>query len=277
MKNKEWLQFLGFLSIPPLWKENEILNLKQFAIPEIKHQEPFNIPEELPSLQSNFVLGKRIESFYSLVLNRSDEYKILTQGLQIFQEKVTLGELDFLLARKGGEEIIHLEVVYKFYVYDPALQGELERWVGPNRKDTLLKKLNKLEQKQFPLLYRKETNDALHKLGVAGKPVIQQVSFLAHLFLPRNLSKNHLPLINNDCVAGTWIYKKDFSPEDFGDKEFYIPVKQDWPIDPAFNSTWLSFENITGKVEESVAREKSPLMWMRSETGEFERFFIVWW
>lgn len=277
MKDKEWQQLQGFLSTPPLWKKSEIFKLKQFAIPKVNFQSPPDFAEQLPSLHTNYVLGKRIESFYSLVLEKSDTYKILAQGLQIFEDKVTLGELDFLLGTKEGEEVIHLEVVYKFYIYDPALEGELNRWIGPNRKDTLLKKLHKLEQKQFPLLFHKETRRELEELGIEGKPVQQQVSFLAHLFLPRKISKKDLPLINNECIAGTWIHKKDFTREGYGNKEFHIPVKQDWAIDPSCNQTWSSFETIEGQIEGSVARERSPLVWMRSKNGTFERFFVVWW
>jgi uncharacterized protein len=119
MKNTEWYQFLGFLSTPPLWEDRSFFKLKQFSIPKVNFPESPDFPKELPSLHTNYVLGKRIEEFYSLVLERSSQYNILAQGLQIFQKKITLGELDFILEVPGEEKVIHLEVVYKFYIYDP--------------------------------------------------------------------------------------------------------------------------------------------------------------
>ncbi|MCM4158961.1 DUF1853 family protein [Antarcticibacterium flavum] len=277
MENREWFQFLGFLSTPPLWLENEVFNLDQFTLPPVEFNRPSNLKEEIPSLESNFVLGKRIESFYSLVLQKSKPYSIIAQGMQIFSDKITLGELDFLLQKTGKEEVIHLEVVYKFYIYDPNINGELEKWIGPNRKDTLLKKLNKLEQKQLPLLYREETLRATAALDIAGKAVKQQVSFLAHLFLPKDLQQRDVPCINPECLSGTWIHKSDFTKEDYGDCKFFIPLKQDWPIDPSKNDTWHSFQEIMPQVQRSLEAKKSPLIWMNDKSGIFERFFIVWW
>ena len=38
-------------------------------------------------------------------------------------------------------KILHLELVYKFYLYDKNLgEKEIERWIGPNRSDSLLEK-----------------------------------------------------------------------------------------------------------------------------------------
>jgi uncharacterized protein len=159
----------------------------------------------------------------------------------------------------------------------PAIPGELERWIGPNRKDTLLRKLVKLEQKQLPLLYREETTNALETLGVKTKTVLQEVSFLAHLFIPRNFKQNIFPHINNNGIAGTWIHLEEFTLENYRSNEYYIPIKQNWPIDPKWNETWFSYEEIISEVEKTIGNERSPLIWMHTTSGNFERFFIVWW
>lgn len=275
--NREWQQFLGFLSTPPLWEDSDIFKLKQFAIPRVRFPQPSDFSTHLPSLKTNYVLGKRIEEFYSFLFAKSSQYNILSQSLQIFQNKITLGELDFILEAPQEEKIIHLEVVYKFYIYDPTLPGDLERWIGPNRKDSLLRKLDKLKNRQLPLLYNQETVRALEQLGAETKFIEQQVSFLASLFIPRHLKQEEFPYINNTGIAGTWIQMQDFTVEQFGVQEFYIPIKQDWPIDPAQNDTWYSFQEILPQVQKALEAEKSPLIWMYYKTGKFERFFIVWW
>ncbi|HSI68982.1 MAG TPA: DUF1853 family protein [Gillisia sp.] len=277
MKNKVWLQFLGFLSTPPLWEDSSLFKLKQFSIPQVNYPEIPDFPTELPSLETNYVLGKRIEDFYSLILSRSSEFNILAQRLQIFRNKITVGELDFILEVPEEEKVIHLEVVYKFYIYDPTIKEELDRWIGPNRKDTLIRKLAKLKQKQLPLLYREDTIKALEKRGVEYKNVKQEVSFLAHLFIPGHLKQEVFSQINNKGIVGTWIHLKEFIKNDFGMHKFFIPHKQDWPIDPSYNTTWLTYDKIFVEVEEKIASKRSPLIWMRTSLGNFERFFIVWW
>lgn len=277
MINREWFQFLGFLSTPPLWEDSDHFKLKQFSLPQINFSESPDFSRELPSLQTNYVLGKRIEEFYSLVLERSPDHQILAQSMQIFKEKITLGELDFILKASVEERTIHLEVVYKFYIYDPTQQEELERWIGPNRKDAFLKKLLKLEEKQLPLIEREESARALEDLQVDIKDIKQEVSFLAHLFIPRHLKDRVFPYVNNKCITGIWIPFKEFSYEDFGSNKYFIPVKQDWPIDPAQNEIWYSFQEILPAIKEIIESERSPLIWMITPSNVRERLFIVWW
>jgi uncharacterized protein len=277
MMNKEWYQFLGFLSTPPLWEDSNIFKLKQFSIPQVRFPEPSDFLTDLPSLKTNYVLGKRTEDFYSFLFSKSSKYNILAQRLQIFRNKITLGELDFILEAPEENKLLHLEVVYKFYIYDPTIPGELERWIGPNRKDSLLRKLDKLKNRQLPLLYKPETVSALERLGAETKFIEQQVSFLASLFLPRCSKQAEFPYINNAGIAGTWMPFQDFTFQNFGGQEFYIPVKQDWPIDPAQNDTWYSFQEILPQVQKSLEAKKSPLIWMHDNAGKYERFFIVWW
>jgi len=57
------------------------------------------------------------------------------------------------------EKPIHLEIQFKFYLYDAALgTTEIDHCIGPMRKDSLNEKLSKLKEKQLPLLYANETN-----------------------------------------------------------------------------------------------------------------------
>ena len=64
------------------------------------------------------MLGKRAERFFSEWIEINGEYEILKEGIQIFYGKETLGEFDFLLKELATNRIIHLEMVYKFYLFD---------------------------------------------------------------------------------------------------------------------------------------------------------------
>ena len=67
------------------------------------------------------------------------------KNYQIQNKKTTVGELDFILQKNHSP--IHLEVIYKFYLYDDTFgNSEIEHWIGPNRNDNLVKKLTKLKE-----------------------------------------------------------------------------------------------------------------------------------
>ena len=142
MKNRIKKQLLGYLHTPPLWR-GELLGLKQFEPGKALTREQPDPEKAIPSLSSNFVLGKRMESFFELLIQNSDRYKLLANNIQISREKITLGELDFLLKDLHTNQNIHLELVYKFYVYDPSFKSEEARWIGPNRKYSFLQYIEK--------------------------------------------------------------------------------------------------------------------------------------
>ncbi|WP_415859547.1 DUF1853 family protein [Aureibaculum sp. 2210JD6-5] len=112
--------------------------------------------------------------------------KILTENIQVQHDKRTVGELDCILIKDNTP--IHLEIIYKFYLYDNSVgSSEIEHWIGPNRNDTLLKKLTKLKEKQLPLLYSEHTKPILDDFNLNPKIINQLVYFKAQLFTPYNI------------------------------------------------------------------------------------------
>ncbi|HSP11054.1 MAG TPA: DUF1853 family protein, partial [Salegentibacter sp.] len=96
MEDRVNKQLLGYLHTPPLWR-GELLGLKQFDPSKTLPRELPDPEKAIPSLSSNFVLGKRMESFFELLIQNSVRYKRLANNIQISRDKITLGELDFLL------------------------------------------------------------------------------------------------------------------------------------------------------------------------------------
>lgn len=253
------------------------MGVKQFEVPEVQIPANLDIAAKIPSLTSNFVLGKRMESFFELVIHLSNDYQFLAGNLQISEGKITLGELDFLIKDLLQKNILHIEMVYKFYVYDPSITNEIQRWIGPNRRDSLLQKMDKLKKKQLPLLFKSPTKTALSALNIAAEDLQQLVCFKANLFIPRKCKAEQLKIINQDCVAGFYIHRTEFSAEEFSGYGFFSPKKQDWPIEPKHNTTWLSYSEILAEVSGLLEQQRSPLIWMRKDEQTFERFFLVWW
>ncbi|WP_037321487.1 DUF1853 family protein [Salegentibacter sp. Hel_I_6] len=276
MQQRVEKQFEGFINTPALW-ESTFQAIQQFELPEIDGTLSKNIVEELPSLSTNFVMGKRVERFFEWIIRQNPRYKLLAENIQISRNKITLGELDFLLKDLITQKAIHIEMVYKFYVYDPSFSVEMQRWIGPNRKDTFLQKSQKLKEKQFPLLFNNETKDLLDSLGLTPLEILQKSCFKANLFVPKQLQEQQFPHINNKCIVGTWLHFKDFKDIAYRNFQFYAPKKQDWPILPKHGDTWFNHSEIITQIEISFERKKAPLIWMKKPGHVFERFFVVWW
>ena len=218
-------------------------------------------------------MGQLAEQFAFNQLEQLDDCKILAENLQIQKDKQTLGEIDALI--ELNQKTIHLEIIYKFYVYDESLgASELERWIGPNRKDSLFEKITKLKTKQLPLLYSSECESVLDALELDRTNIQQMVLFKAQLFIPyqKSVCFNQL---NEACVNG--FYLKTSQLSDFNTCEFYIPKKLDWFLDANNSIDWLSFEIFKMKVETFLNESQSPLIWIKQANGKLLKSFLVWW
>ena len=228
-------------------------------------------------ISPNLVLGKRAEVFFAEAIKQSSTYEVIAQNLQLIHENQTLGEFDFFLKEKSTQQLIHTELVYKFYVYDPSFENELDRWIGPNRKDTLLKKVEHLKSHQFPLLYREESTTLIQQQEIELGKIEQQVCFLANLFVPKSLLQHQFEFINNDCILGYWLHEHEFTEAEYGEFQFYSPKKPDWPVEPQHHQDWKSFHEILKDAKYLLQHQKAALIWMKKDEYTFERFFVVWW
>lgn len=262
------LQYYGFLNTPQLWSKNEVFELQQFKLQKIK------TPLFEGFLPKNQRLGKRVENFLSHQLKQDATINILVENIQIQNNKITLGELDCILTQNNKP--IHLEVIYKFYLYDTSVgETELEHWIGPNRRDSLVAKLNKLKEKQLPLLYNSFTKPLLKKLHLKTDTIQQQVVFKAQLFIPFNTRNIDFKPLNSNCVKGFYIHFNQL--QQFNMCKFYIPSKTNWLQEIQIQTKWQSFEKFFQKIEVFLDQKSAPLCWLKYANGETEKFFVVWW
>jgi len=262
------LQFEGFCKTPSLWKNDNIFDLQQF---QFKNTSTTTFEGEIPKYLR---LGKRVERFVAHELKQDTSITILAENIQIQQGKTTVGEIDFLL--KKNQKPFHLEVVYKFYLYDETIgETEIEHFIGPNKKDSLLQKLQKLQQKQLPLLYNNNTKNLLNKLSLNVTEIKQKVLFKAQLFLPYNYKNTKLKQLNSACVKGFYIHFNDL--QTFSECKFSIPSKINWLQEIQTQVNWLTFQQFLLKVAIIIEQKTSPLCWIKQSNGEVQKAFIVWW
>ncbi|WP_313111204.1 DUF1853 family protein [Aequorivita sediminis] len=230
---------------------------------------------------TNLVLGMQAEACFETILRMSKKHELLLANLQINasntinNQKETLGELDYIVKNLITKEVSHIELACKFYLYDENNgTAEEKKWIGPNRKDTLYDKLEKVKLKQFPLLHSPETIKKLRDRNIEF-PTSQKLCIKAFLFLPKEISSDSFPGNYSNCLVGHWIKHGDFNKEDKTAK-YAIPIKKEWLLPIEIIEEWYCHSEIEKLINEQIQNKKSPLIYKKTPHTT-ERFFVVWW
>lgn len=263
-------QFLAFYNSESIF-ENSFEQFELFDFYKINEDIDFSnleINEKIP-------LGKRVERFFEYYLKQNEFYEIKKKNIQIINNKNTLGELDFIVYNKKENTYEHVELVYKYYLYDVNFKEEIHRYIGPNRDDSLVKKLNKLKNKQFPLLFKDESKEYLS--GVDLQNIEQKLCFMANIYLPLALKNHTLENINNACIKGYYININEFlQMQEYKSYEYFMPHRYEWLLDASTCKTWKNYQKIKEEVDFFINLKKSPLIWLKNG-NTYENIFITWW
>lgn len=259
-------RYHGFCMTPSLWVNSKLLSIKSFEL-NGEYSSKF-----LRKLNKKRRLGQLAEQFVFNQIETHNDAELLAENIQIQHNKNTLGELDALILFDGKP--IHLEIIYKFYVYDDSISNsEIGCWIGPNRKDSLIEKLDKLKEKQLPLLYSEDCKFTLETLELTQHNFEQRAFFKAQLFVPY-LKSVEFTQLNSDCVYGFYLHTHQL--ENFKTCEFFIPEKLDWFIKPHRNVYWIDFKEFKNLSAEYLNKSQSPLFWIK-DNNQLMKSFLVWW
>ena len=108
-------------------------------------------------------------------------YEIICSNLTIYENKRSIGELDFVLFDHSTNRFIHLELACKFYLLShSSLRSDKQwnAWVGPNDQDRMDLKFHRMRDQQIPLSYAQSS----------------QLLLVQNNIDPRNISREHLIL-----------------------------------------------------------------------------------
>lgn len=265
-------QFLGFCYTNPLF-EDKMSGLEQFVFEDIDFE---NIDFSSLCVADNMPLGKRVEYFFEFYINNSLRYNLIKKKIQIIDNKNTLGEIDFLLFDKKKNKYLHVELTYKYYLYDESHDDELDRYIGPNKKDNLVRKINKLKEKQFPLLYKNESKEYLDEIDLNN--IEQKVCFKGNIYLPMHLRDKKPDIINNKCIKGFYISYEDFCKniENYERFKYFLPHRFDWLSNTKYCEEWKDYNQTKKEIEFFLESNKSPLVWLKNGQN-IESIFITWW
>ncbi len=249
--------------------DTSVTGVPTFSLSALNHlaYPTFNLPTDLR-------LGHMVEKVVAELLKSSTNYNVLYENVQIINEKKTIGEIDFIIEEGATKKAIHLELAYKFYLLDFNNSSDaLGQWIGPNRNDSLVKKLEKLKQKQFPLLYNESAITALSSLNTAH--VSQELCLLVSLFVPYN-SKHNLDDAYKKAVVGYYINYNAFLAQNHKGKTYIVVPKKYWGLNPKLGETWQEFTAIKQIVETSILERQSVLCWQK-QNNNYTAFFITFW
>ena len=225
-------------------------------------------------LPTNIRLGHLAEKIVAELIKASTNYKVLYENTQIIEDKKTIGEIDFIIEEINTKQLIHMELAYKFYLFDSNLSSEpIKNWIGPNRNDSLEEKLEKLKGKQFPLLYHNCSKSKFDTIEI--DEVSQALCLLVSLFIPYEYKANFSPIYQK-YIKGFYLNFEKFTSLDNLAKTYYLPSKKEWGMDPSENEIWKDLNGVEKYINTCMKEKQSPLCWQKYKHS-YIAFFIVWW
>ena len=228
------------------------------------------------SFPSHLMLGKQAEHLFEHWLKHSKRFQLIAANIQIQGERAPLGEIDYIVRDTNTQTVLHIELACKFYLLDPAISTSLlGKWIGPNRKDRLIEKLEKLQTKQFPLLHKEETAKTLAPLSLAVAAVQQQVCLKGFLFLPKYF-REVLPLHFQKCVVGHYLSWQEIDSENDPKAQYALPNKSSWLIPPLAYADWHPFSEIKAQIRAAIEIKRAPLVY-KKKGDTVAKFFVIWW
>ncbi|WP_010520943.1 DUF1853 family protein [Aquimarina agarivorans] len=254
--------------MPLLW-DDQFEGLTQFA-PTIIEQLPTHFFTK-PGYQR---LGKVAESLFNDYIQTTPNFKVVLENYQVIDNKQTIGELDVVLKNEFDKTIYHVELVTKFYVYHPDYDPDsIDAWIGPNRNDSLKNKIEKLQNKQLPLLYHPITKSFLQSLGLTPEGIHQRVCYKAWLFVPLKFNSK-LNLFNNQCIAGNYVTFDELMGLHNLKTTYFCPPKKDWLRFPETQKEWHLLTDCMPKIQEFMNGHQAIMIWIQYEE-QYKRFIIV--
>lgn len=264
-------QCFGFLNTPPLWK-NEQFGIQQFKFPEI------NLATFQPrAIPSKIRLGHQMEYVFAQLVDYCPDYEILLHNLPVKNPKRTIGEIDFILKDIQTEELIHIELTYKFYIINPEISEPIHQLMGPNKRDMFYTKMEKIKNEQFQLLHSNEGAKALSYNNIDHSKITHQTCFKAQLFDPYGSTPINIRPLNTHCIAGSWLRFDEFNSSEFKRHQYFITPKSQWVIEPHLDVQWSPHFETLMDINVRMLNERAPMVWMKKSETEFEKFFIIWW
>jgi len=163
-------------------------------------------------------LGLIYQELCRQLFEANPNFDVLADEVQLFNEKRTIGAIDFLL--KHNTQCEHWEVAIKFYL----LKNKL--WYGPNSQDRLDKKIHKMTTHQLKISESEQFRQRFPKLNSVIQKMLIQGRLYINPFEYENIPDKCLGYaLNPSSIHGYWCYHHQLS---FIKEPLYKLQKADW-------------------------------------------------
>jgi len=269
---------------------SDLMGMKAFNIQELKfdHLDREGIID-MPAIPYGTVLGKRAEHYFAFAVEQSSNFELIAQNIQIFENSRTLGELDFLIRDKSTGRVLHIELVFKFYIItDQALahsdllteeeNKRFGRFIGPAGRDAFTRKLVHLRQHQLPMLYHEATFESLKHLDFDVDEVEQRVCFMGQTFTHTPEDYRPISGINKESMRGCYLGYSAFAKAknlSTNTQNFYLPTKEAWPQTPTNLPDTLTVHDLLNRVGDKLKKGFPSMVWEQLPDGSCIKYFII--
>lgn len=148
-------------------------------------------------------LGIHAERLIEFWLASQPNLKVRAAHLTVTGAERVLGDLDVVFSDASRPEWVHWEIAVKFYLRAEHGDG-FEQWIGPNPRDRLDQKLEKIVAQQLPLGSLPETRQAL--AGIGDTPIVSEAfvkGWMFHRFDEGDAAG--VPGLAQDHLRGWWM------------------------------------------------------------------------
>ncbi|MEP3349260.1 MAG: DUF1853 family protein [Marinomonas sp.] len=141
--------------LEPYWLDDLLSRLTELD------RNPDDLINAVNACKSHF-LGSYFETLFSYAIKHLSSLRVVLEHFQIQGENGTLGEVDMLVETPCGQ-LHQFEIAIKFYLERPDLAPH--SWIGPNKNDSLLKKVTRAREHQLSILETPEGLSIINEIA----------------------------------------------------------------------------------------------------------------
>jgi hypothetical protein len=184
----------------------------------------------IPSYEAyngNQRLGFYYQWLWLKIIKAHSNYELIAEEVQLQWANQTVGAIDFLVRNMINNELEHWEVAIKFYL------EHQDNWIGPNAKDQLDKKINRMSDHQLKLSHHIAYRNQYH--SIYGQPAVKRLIMQGRLF-NHDTATNHQSSIevNPDSFTGKWCFQAEAKTMSRNGIQLKELSKQHWLSPPAY-------------------------------------------
>ena len=232
--------------------------------------------EAFLNAENDHRLGARFERLIEFGLAHLPDFDCVKRRLQVQFDGRTWGEFDFIVENRVARNLEHWEVACKFYLGVP--DANHINWVGPGKRDSLIRKLRHLTHRQLVLSDAPQSLETRKSLGQELMRVRAMIK--GRLFYPLGVDAIHDTSFRFDTPEGHIVLNEQAPIGYWCDFDDCLKAKPG-SVRELTKSHWLDPEAGTGnadltmeELEAQVARAPQCVD-VVTQDGEPQRWFVV--